>query len=200
MGYMPIFANVQGKKILVVGGGKVAFRKASRFIRYGAEVTVIAPDICEDLEKLEEIKLIKRRVAPQDIKKDYIFVLTATNDSCLNREIGFLCKTMDIPINRSDDYSEGDLITGSVVEAGGIYVSVFSSGVPEMSKFVSKKIEETLDKPVRELHEVLKSLRGKINSSERKKKIYERFVSDVALDMIKEQGAEELKEEILKCL
>ena len=55
MAYFPLFVSLEGKRCLVVGGGKVAFRKAKAMAEYGAEVVVVAEKFCEEmLELLKE--------------------------------------------------------------------------------------------------------------------------------------------------
>ena len=52
MSYFPFFVDLQDAPALIVGGGTVALRKAEKLLPYGAEVTVIAPEICAELKAL----------------------------------------------------------------------------------------------------------------------------------------------------
>ena len=54
MKYLPVFLKLEGRPCLVVGGGKVAARKVTMLLRAGAKVSLVAPALCDDLEKLRE--------------------------------------------------------------------------------------------------------------------------------------------------
>lgn len=51
MAYFPIFTQIEGKRCLIIGGGKVAARKVHTLLRYGADVVVVAEKVCEEIKK-----------------------------------------------------------------------------------------------------------------------------------------------------
>ncbi|MDR2791249.1 MAG: hypothetical protein LBB27_00695, partial [Tannerellaceae bacterium] len=57
--FLPVSLRIAGKKLLIVGGGKVAFHKASGLVRFTEEVTVIAPDFLADFDTLPFRRLVK---------------------------------------------------------------------------------------------------------------------------------------------
>ncbi len=64
--YYPIFLNLAGKKCVVIGGGRVALRKVTTLLEYGAEITVISPRLCKGLREVDcEGKIQVRRRAYQ---------------------------------------------------------------------------------------------------------------------------------------
>ena len=60
MAYFPLFVDLKNKNILIIGGGKVAFRKVVKLIPFEGKITIIAPKISQELEKnlKEKHKLI----------------------------------------------------------------------------------------------------------------------------------------------
>ena len=52
MGYFPFFIDIENKNCLIVGGGKVAYRKIKKLIPYGPIIKVVAEDICEEIISL----------------------------------------------------------------------------------------------------------------------------------------------------
>lgn len=54
MDYLPIFLKIENRPCLVVGGGEVAARKVGLLLEAGGRVTVVAPELCETLERLRE--------------------------------------------------------------------------------------------------------------------------------------------------
>ncbi len=51
--YFPIYINLAGKKVWVYGAGRIALRRVTGLLRFGASVTVIAPEICEEIRALQ---------------------------------------------------------------------------------------------------------------------------------------------------
>lgn len=52
MAYFPVFTQIEGKRCLIIGGGKVAARKVHTLLQYGAEVIVAAEKVCEEIKKI----------------------------------------------------------------------------------------------------------------------------------------------------
>ena len=95
MAYFPFMIQLDDKKCLIAGGGKVDLRKAEIMLSFGADVKIIAPEICDEILGLEiandRLKLEKRKIKPDDIDICDV-VIMATNDSQVNKEIASLCK------------------------------------------------------------------------------------------------------------
>ena len=66
--FFPVFLNIQNKKVLIIGAGKIAFRKAETLLSYGAKIKVIAKDIKE--EKFKELENIE--LSLEDFKEDML--------------------------------------------------------------------------------------------------------------------------------
>ena len=60
MSYFPFMIDIKDKDCLVAGGGQTAKRKVMELLRFGAHVTVIAPDVCRELKTVREIDCRKR--------------------------------------------------------------------------------------------------------------------------------------------
>ena len=52
MAYFPIFIEIEQKKCVILGGGKVALRKAQTLLRYGADVHIVSREVCKELREL----------------------------------------------------------------------------------------------------------------------------------------------------
>ena len=83
MSYLPLFIETTGKKCLIVGGGKVASRKLIPILKAKMKVTLISPEVIEEIElnfqKNKNLKIIKRKFAPEDIE-DQFLIIAATNE------------------------------------------------------------------------------------------------------------------------
>ena len=54
MAYFPLFVNLEGRRVLVVGGGKIAARRIRTLLEFGCEITVVAPEVGEELREMLE--------------------------------------------------------------------------------------------------------------------------------------------------
>ena len=54
MAYFPLFVNLEGRRVLVVGGGKIAARRIRTLLEFGCEITVVAPEVGEELLEMLE--------------------------------------------------------------------------------------------------------------------------------------------------
>jgi len=85
----PVMLHVEGRKCLVVGAGGVALRKIQSLIAEGAQVTVVAPDVVEPLERLagEQRLILERRPYRAGEAAEYALVFAATDSRDVNRQV-----------------------------------------------------------------------------------------------------------------
>ena len=89
-GYFPMFFDIKGEKILIVGAGSIALRRVETLLTFGACLTVAAPECRESIQQYGDtgqLTLLKQAYAPDMITDDYFMVIAATDNACLNREI-----------------------------------------------------------------------------------------------------------------
>ena len=79
MAYFPMFVQLKNKKCLVIGGGKVALRKVQVLKDFEADVTVIAPEMIEQIRQIDKIRRIFRTFKEEDFKEADL-VVAATDD------------------------------------------------------------------------------------------------------------------------
>ena len=128
--YFPVNIDLNGKSVVIAGGGKVALRKAKTLLEYGASISVITGEKIEpELEKMAlemKIKITQRNIKPGDLKKAFM-VVAATDDHVTNEYIAKKCIAGGIIINNAS--GEGDAIFPAVYKEGDLTVSVSTSGV-----------------------------------------------------------------------
>lgn len=144
MDYLPIFLKVQDRPCLVVGGGKVAARKASLLQRAGAQVTVVAPEICDDLQHMTaqgEVAHARRAFRDSDID-DKALVIAATNDKDINRHVSSLAGDRHIPVNVADNPQLCNFIMPSVIDRSPVLVAVSTGGSsPVLARLLRARLE-----------------------------------------------------------
>jgi siroheme synthase-like protein len=168
--YYPIFFNLRGKTGVVVGGGKVAFRKVRRLLGYGADLTVVSPKPCPEIVKLSKdglIRLIRRDYEARDLK-DAMIAIVCTDVKEVNRKVAVQAKKGGVLVNVADDLEPSDFIIPSILRRGNLTIAVSTSGV---SPALARKIRAKLENGFGEEYGSLLSIIGKVRSTIREKGI-----------------------------
>jgi precorrin-2 dehydrogenase/sirohydrochlorin ferrochelatase len=181
MAYFPMFVDMTERECLIVGGGNVAYRKVIVMLDFGAKVTVVAEDICDELRKLtiddiasedktgsytankeNRITFIKRRFERKDCD-GMEMVIAATDDNALNHEIAEYCKAKDIMVNAVDQKADCSFIFPSYIKEKNL-VAAFSSGgnSPVLTQYLKGKEQEILTPFLGELNEYMGQIREKV--------------------------------------
>ncbi len=142
--YYPLFLNIDGKKCLVVGGGRVALRKVSMLLEYNADITIISPEFTEELDDLasdNKVRSIQRSYnSPEAI--EYDLVISASDDQEVNRQVSEDCQRVNIPVNVVDQPELCTFIVPSIVKRGNITIAISSGGkAPFLTKYLRKELE-----------------------------------------------------------
>lgn len=89
--FFPLFVNVKNKKILIIGAGKIAYRKAETLLKYGADILVITKEIRE--EGFKNLKNINIKIGEfsENLLKNAFMVICATDNKELNEKIYKIC-------------------------------------------------------------------------------------------------------------
>lgn len=145
MPYYPIFIDLKGKRVIVVGGGKVAERKIETLLEYGAIVDVITRQLSPSLSRYVEEERIKHigEEFNESCLNDAYMVIAATNDPLLNHQISLNARKRGLLINAVDQPSDCDFIVPSILRRGDLQIAVSTSG---KSPALARKIREDLEK------------------------------------------------------
>lgn len=171
MAYFPMFVDMTERECLIVGGGNVAYRKVMVMLDFGAKITVVAEDICDELRKLtiddtankeNRITFIKRRFERKDCD-GMEMVIAATDDNALNHEIAEYCKAKGIMVNAVDQKADCSFIFPSYIKEKNL-VAAFSSGgnSPVLTQYLKGKEQAILTPFLGELNEYMGQIREKV--------------------------------------
>lgn len=145
MGWFPFFIQLEGARGLLVGGGRVALRKAEKLLPFGAQLTVVAPRICPPLAALPGLTLCRRAFADSDLSPAPDFVIAATGDRALDRRIAALCRTRRILVNVVDDPAACGFYFPALVQRGRLCIGISTGGAsPTAAAWLRQKIEALL--------------------------------------------------------
>ena len=128
--YPVMLTILAGAPVVVVGGGVVAARKVTGLLAAAAAITVIAPELGEELRALHEQGAFvwqPRVYQPGDLK-DARLAFAATNVRAVNAQVAVDAATLHILCNVADDPAAGDFHVPAVHRADGMVIAVSSSG------------------------------------------------------------------------
>lgn len=167
MRYYPVFLDIAGKPVVVIGGGNIALQKIEGLVDAGADVTVISPDVLPDIQgyfDAGKAMHIAREWRPGDLS-GFVLVFVATDDRSTNAVITQEGREKGIWVNAVDDVPNCDFIMPGIVRKGDITLAISTAGKsPAMARKLREDITEFLsdvDAAVLELAaEVRTELRG----------------------------------------
>ncbi|MFH0775601.1 MAG: S8 family serine peptidase [bacterium] len=201
MNYYPIELNLEKKRCLVIGGGKVAERKAISLLTTGASVCIISPKITKRLKGYvakKKIEHIEREYVSGDIK-DTFLVIGATDDEKTNIQIAKDCRNLGILVNIVDSPLLSNFLVPATVVRGKLVISIGTSGnSPALAKKIKEEIGALYGPEYGELTELLGDLRQKvhqkINSESQRKLFWEKLINSDLLSLIKKKEKKKIEE------
>lgn len=165
MAYLPVGLSLKCRKILLVGGGEVAYSKFDKIIQFEPDsLTLIAKEFNPKYFDLSNCKyqLIKKSFEESDL--DGIdFVIVAIDDQKIQREIYQMCRSKKIMCNCVDLLDCCDFIFTAFVKKEDIVISINTNGkVPGLSAVLKDEIEKKLPVNLQEIFEELVKLRASL--------------------------------------
>jgi len=141
MDYLPIFLDVKGKQCAVIGGGEVAFRKASFLLQAGALVTIVSPDLASSFEDIAGITHITERFKASHLD-GHLLVIAATDEEATNEAVSREAKLRNMPVNVVDNPALCSFIVPSILDRSPIVVAFSSGGAsPVLIRMLRGKLE-----------------------------------------------------------
>lgn len=143
--YYPIFLNIRDRKCVVIGGGQVALHKVKTLLEHGANVEVISPALCSELDKLAvngEISAMRRGYQTGDIE-EAVVAIAATDSSEINLEVAREARNRGILVNVVDVPENSDFILPSYLRRGDIGIAISTAGrSPALARKIRTKLEK----------------------------------------------------------
>jgi precorrin-2 dehydrogenase/sirohydrochlorin ferrochelatase len=164
--YMFLSLLAEKINVLVVGGGKAALIKARNFAGRGCRVTVLAPDFCEELRRLdvENLNLREGHYERSQLAGRHL-VIVATDDEAVNRQIQEDCEQAEKLYLTCSDYRNGQFVTPLMRESEEAVLALHTkAGSPKTSQFIAGKLQEQLrsyDSFIRFVCELRQQLKGR---------------------------------------
>lgn len=165
MAYFPFFMDVARGEGLIVGGGAVALRKIEKLRPYEARLTVCAPELRSEIERIPGLTLLRQPFEP-DLLRDKLFVIAATDDAELNHRISTLCRERNLPVNVADDRAYCTFLFPSLVKRGPLSIGISTGGAsPSAAVYWKEQIAAQIPEDFGELLLYLDGLRDKVKAA-----------------------------------
>ena len=189
----PVMLNLEGKSVVVVGGGKIAARKISHLVDAEAVVTVISPKISITLKSYvqhNQIRWLKQPYSFNTLSRCYpVLVFAATDSELLNRQIAADSRRIGAWANSVSASQDSDFHNTAVIEQYPLTIGISTNGTsPALLKMIKAQIEKAVGEHLQILSqwlgEVRPDIKANIESQAERHNFYEQLVQSDVLDLL----------------
>ena len=181
MSYFPAFLKLDNKKILIVGGGYIAYEKLDHLLDFTHDIKVIAPELSEQMQERvtkESLVLEKRKYEVGDIA-EFAVVIVAVDDIPLQAEIFKESKEYNCLCNAVDSVDYCDFIFPSYIKKDDLTIAVSTSGAsPAMAKHLRRFLQESIPDGIGAFLKEMKALRSTLPKGKERMKMLDKKAED----------------------
>lgn len=165
--YPICLVGLESRRAVVIGGGRVAARKAQALLEAGAPTRCISPEFCHEFRALEDhpgLEMITRTYRPGDLAGAFI-VIAATDDPQVNQAVWRDALQQGCLVNVVDDPQHSNFILPAVVQRGELKVAVTTGGAsPALARRLRERLEGLFGPEYAELARLLAELRPELQA------------------------------------
>lgn len=203
--YYPIFIDIENRDVVIIGGGNVCARKAETMMKYGARVTVVAPEFTDEIERWaheRRLTLKRKRYDSGDVEGANL-VIASTDDQPVNEQIAADCRARRIPVNVVDVTPLCEFIVPAIIESGSVQIAVSTGGKsPALARTLKQDLQRLIGPEYAEVNDILGSLRGGAKAAASlptdvdRKRFFDGIIARGILQMLREGRRREAYEAI----
>jgi len=203
--YYPIFLDIEDRDVVIIGGGPVCQRKAETMMKYGARVTVVAPDFTNAIESWAaagKLKIRRKQYDSSDLDGASI-VIASTDDEAVNTRIATDCRKRKIPVNVVDVTHLCEFIVPAIVEQGSIQLAVSTGGKsPALARTLKEELQKFVGPEYAEINDILGTLRPSakrvLPTDTDRKGFFDAIIARGVVEMLRQGKRREAYETIAK--
>jgi len=181
--FYPINLDLNGRRVVIVGAGRVAARKAERLLAAGARLTVVAPLVEEGLAALAdlgEITLLRRDYLPGDLE-GALLAFAATDDEAVNLAVAAEARERGILVDLVAAPGEGDFTTPALLSRGELLITASTGGAsPQLARRIISELAAVFGEEYGEVVSLLGAGREKILTEKGGSAYNERVFAELA--------------------
>ena len=199
----PVNVKMNGTACLVIGGGHIALRKVKKLIQEGAKVTVLSPEICEELLALYRERRVLWR--PSSYRSGdtagYHFVVTATGNQEVAEAVHEESTNSFFLYNAADFPALGNCSLPAAFESGGIHFAISTDGrSPAMAKYIKtwmkSRIPSSFGLWLDRVGEIRKELKEELSDSGIRESFWHVVFSDQIMNLVLSGDLDEAEERV----
>lgn len=203
--YYPVFLDLQGRPVVVIGGGTVALGKVKGLLEAGAQVTVISPELHPEVAELAaqgRVRHLAREYRPGDLE-GYHLAFVATDDRSVNAQVAREGKERRVWVNAVDDPPNCDFIMPAVLRKGSITIAISTGGG---SPAAARKLREELERLLGDEYALMLEVASEVRQELRSRGImvdpetWNRALDDDLMSLLRQGRREEAKERLRRSL
>jgi precorrin-2 dehydrogenase/sirohydrochlorin ferrochelatase len=195
MSKYPIYLELKGRRVVVIGGGAVAVRKAQSLLAAGARLIVVAERIDNMLTTLcqgKNAELIKSKYS-KNYLAEAVLAIAATNNHQLNKQIYKDCQELEVLCNVVDESELCDFFVPAVVRRGDLQIAIGTEGhCPAYAGHIRKKLEKIFTEKhgqfLAELEELRKKIIRDVPEPAERKALLGKLADDKSFEYFVENG------------
>ena len=193
MAYFPAYLKLDSKKILVVGGGKIAGEKIEKLLDFTTSITVIAPQISPKTMQLingHSLESFKRLYKEGDIDM-FDIVIVAVDDLEVQKSIYEECREKRILCNSVDSVEYCDFIFPSYTKKGPLTIAYSTSGIsPAFAKYLRRAIEQFIPDSVTEFLSQMQRLRRELPKGKERMQLLDKKAKAYVDQLLKDKNVQ----------
>ena len=143
---LPLFVNLAGRRVVLVGGGPVAAGKLPQLVDAGADVLAVSPEVHPAIQA-SGVAIARREFSPSDLDGAWLVVAAATPD--VNRTVARAAESRRIFVNAVDDPANATAFLSGVVRRDGVTVAISTNGdAPGLTALLREAVDAILPRDI----------------------------------------------------
>jgi siroheme synthase-like protein len=138
----PAFLKLDGRRVVIVGGGPVAASKLAALQAAGADIVVVAPDVCAEITS-SGVAVVRKAFEPSDLEGAWFVVAAAPPE--VNRSVAGEAQRLRVFVNAVDDPANASVYLGGVLRRGGVTLGISTDGAaPALAGLLREALDAML--------------------------------------------------------
>jgi precorrin-2 dehydrogenase / sirohydrochlorin ferrochelatase len=202
---LPVNLLVRGRRVVVVGAGRIAARKIAPLLELGAVVEVVAPEAGDEVRAWADAGLVvlHQRAFAQDDLRDAWLALTATDDPAVNAAVHAAAEAGRVWVNSADDPANCSFTLVSVIRRADLVVTIGTGGrSPALAAHLRRVLEDELGPEYETLLDLLSDAREELRASGRSSEDadWQRAFDEGIVDLVRAGRTDDARELLKTCL